>query len=244
MSPTREETAPQGDLRLPLPILLSVPHAGLKIPHEVEGLCILEEEDIIRDSDEGADEIYLPLESEVEAMVNTDVARAIADINRSEDDRGKDGVIKTHTCWDVPVYSKPPSQEVVQILIERYYRPYHTNLSRFSGSIKLGVDCHTMAEYGPPVGPDTGLKRPRVCVSNGDWTCPKGWIECLANCFADEFETEVSINQPFKGGHIIRSHAKEMPWVQIELSRERFLSNEGKRDCVLKALTMWYKKIS
>lgn len=228
---------------MPLPILLSVPHAGLKIPNEVADFCILQEKDIIRDGDEGADEIYLPLESEVGAMVITEVARAIVDMNRSEDDRRKDGIIKTHTCWDIPVYSKVPSQEVIQTLIERYYRLYHTDLSRLSVSTKLGVDCHTMAEYGPPVGPDPGLKRPRVCLSNAEGTCSKEWIDSLASCFADTFETEVSINNPFKGGYIIRSHAKERPWIQLELSRERFLSDKEKGVRVLKALTMWYKKM-
>jgi formiminoglutamase len=228
---------------MPLPILLSVPHAGLKIPNEVADLCILQEEDIIKDGDEGADEIYLPMESEVGAMVNTVVARAIVDMNRSENDIRKDGVIKTHTCWNVPIYSKAPSQEVVQTLIERYYRSYHADLSRLSVSAKLGIDCHTMAEYGPPVGPDPGRKRPRICLSNGDLTCSKGWIDSLASCFADIFQTEVSINNPFKGGHIIRSHAKEMPWIQLELSRERFLSNNEKSDRVLKALKMWFKRL-
>ena len=60
-----------------LSILLSVPHAGVNIPQEVEDICMLNEEDIRRDGDEGADQIYFPLESEVEAMVTTEVARAI-----------------------------------------------------------------------------------------------------------------------------------------------------------------------
>jgi len=74
-----------------LPLLLSIPHAGLLIPTEVKDSCILSMEDIIEDSDEGAAEIYLPLQKEVSALVTTDVARAVLDINRAEDDRGKDG---------------------------------------------------------------------------------------------------------------------------------------------------------
>ena len=78
-----------------LPFLVSVPHAGLSVPPEVEGLCILEEQDIIEDGDEGAAEIYYPLKDQVTAFVFTDIARAIVDMNRREDDRTKDGVVKT-----------------------------------------------------------------------------------------------------------------------------------------------------
>ena len=72
-----------------LPFLLSVPHAGLTVPTEVEEICILSEEDIIKDGDEGAAQIYLPLENHVSALVTTDIARAILDMNRSQEDRRK-----------------------------------------------------------------------------------------------------------------------------------------------------------
>jgi hypothetical protein len=56
------------------------------------------------------------------------------------------------------------------------------------------------------------------------------------------FERDVSINHPFKGGYIVRSHAKELPWIQLELSRVPFCSNEEKSAMVLEALKGWCKK--
>ena len=226
-----------------LPVLISVPHAGLEIPTEVKDLCILGKQDIIKDGDEGAAEIYLPLKKEVSAIVTTDVARAIIDMNRSEDDRRKDGIIKTHTCWNVPVYGRFPSEENIKRLILKYHRPYHSDLSRLVRGARLGVDCHTMAAEGPPVGPDPGVRRPRICLSNGDGTCPWEWMKSLAECFKKVFKTEIAINQPFKGGYIIRSHARELPWVQVELSREDFLSNKGKSEAVLQALADWCNRL-
>jgi formiminoglutamase len=223
-----------------LPLLLSVPHAGLLIPDEVKELVTLSEQDIIEDGDKGAAEIYWPLEREVAAFVTTKVARAIVDMNRAEDDRRQDGIVKTHTCWNVPVYGEPLSEELVQILLERYYRPYHAKLSNFPNGIKLGIDCHTMAAEGPPVGPDPGKTRPEICLSNADRTCPQDWLESLAECFGEAFESEVSINDPFKGGYIIRSHASELPWVQLELSRAPFLSNREKSERVIEALRQWH----
>ena len=89
-----------------LPLLLSLPHAGLRVPDEVAHLCTLTEREIAEDGDEGAAAIY-DLAGDVDAFVTTDVARAIVDLNRAVDDRRRDGVVKTHTCWDVPIYREP-----------------------------------------------------------------------------------------------------------------------------------------
>jgi len=51
--------------------------------------------------------------------------------------------------------------------------------------------------------------------------------DCVAN---------VSVNEPFEGGHIIRAHCREIPWMQLELSRARFLPIEEKRRRLLDAL--------
>ncbi|MCP4230342.1 MAG: N-formylglutamate amidohydrolase, partial [bacterium] len=67
-----------------LPLLLSVPHGGVNVPPEVRDYCILTEEEIIVDGDEGASEIYWPLEEHVAAFIKTDIARAILDMNRRE----------------------------------------------------------------------------------------------------------------------------------------------------------------
>jgi formiminoglutamase len=222
-----------------LPLLLSVPHAGRRVPPEVSRLCLLSDREIEEDGDVGAAEIY-DLQAEVPAYVTTDIARAVVDMNRSVEDRRADGVVKTHTCWNVPVYREPLSEHTVRELLDRYYHPYHSRLRELAGSeLRLAVDCHTMAAVGPPVGPDPGRERPRVCLSNGDGTCPEAWIAALRDCFEDAFGRAVKINDPFKGGHITRSHAKEMYWVQLEISRAPFETNDEKRSSVLAALRSW-----
>jgi formiminoglutamase len=222
-----------------LPLLVSVPHAGLRVPTEVEACFALTPDQIIADGDEGAAEVY-ELESEVVAFVTTDIARAIVDCNRAEDDRRADGVVKTHTCWNVPVYRAFPSERVIESLLATYHRPYHRKLSECaSEEVLLGVDCHTMAEHGPPIGPDQGCERPHVCISNADGTCRADWVESLARSLECFFGPSVAINHPFKGGHIIRAHAAEAPWVQLELSRAPFMTNSEKRACLINALGEW-----
>jgi len=212
-----------------------VPHAGLDVPQEVADLCILTPQQIVEDGDEGAAEIYA-IESEVEAFVTTSVARAIVDMNRAEDDRSKDGVVKTHTCWDIPVYKSPLPDESIEHLLASHHRPYHARLTELSsGAARLGVDCHTMVAFGPPVAPDPGTERPWVCLSNAGGTCPEEWMARLRRCFEKAFEGKVRVNHPFRGGYIIRTHAAEMPWIQLEISRAPFLPNSEKRRRVLQA---------
>jgi len=219
-----------------MPLLVSVPHAGTEVPAEARPHCVLTEQEIIDDGDVGARAIYA-LADEVRGFVTTCVARAIVDLNRAEHDRRKDGVVKTHTCWEVPVYRAPLPEEVVETLLARHYRPYHRRLTELAGTgPTLAIDCHTMAAYGPPVGPDPGVERPWICLSNADGTCSAEWIRLLASCLERAFDHEVSINHPFRGGFITRSHAAEMPWVQLELSRAPFMSDEQKRARVLEAL--------
>ena len=223
-----------------LPLLISVPHAGLSVPPEVEHLNQLTLQEIARDGDEGAGAIYAALENKAASFVTTDIARAFVDLNRSEDDIRKDGVVKSHTCWDIPIYSQPLTPALIEILMERYHRPYHRRLTALAETgMLLGVDCHTMAAHGPPVGPDPGVERPQVCLGNADGTCPSDWMASLQACFQQRFPGAVTINNPFSGGYITRYHGREMPWVQLELSRGHFADDSQKSRWVVNALSAW-----
>jgi N-formylglutamate amidohydrolase len=58
----------------------------------------------------------------------------------------------------------------------------------------------------------------------------------LKQSFTRTFGERVSVNAPFQGGYITRTHAAELPWVQLELSRGAFRSSQEKREAVLEAL--------
>lgn len=221
-----------------LPLLISVPHAGRRIPPKVAPICCLTPEQILKDGDEGAGSVYA-IENLVEAFVTTDIPRAIVDVNRAEDDRRADGVVKTRTIFSEPVYTQPPGEEVIESLLEHYYRPYHARLRTMATKVVLGLDCHTMVATAPTISADAGAVRPAICLSNADGTCPEAWFERLARELENAFEIAVSRNSPFKGGYIIRSHAVELPWMQLELSRAPFLPIEEKHRRLVAALTNW-----
>lgn len=219
-----------------LPLCASLPHAGLARPPEVGQRPILTDEDIARDGDEGAAAIYAPLLEAAAVSVTTPIARAFVDMNRAEPDRNKDGVVKTHTCLDVPIYAEPLPEAIVERLLTRYHRPYHAALTAAAARVRFGIDCHTMLAVGPSVGPDEGQPRPSICLANADGTFPASWMDALADFLSATFGLPVSVNRPFRGGHIIRSHASEMPWVMLELSRAPYLSEQDKGRRVLDAL--------
>jgi len=226
-----------------LPLLLSVPHTGLEIPDEVKEICLLTEQEIQEDSDEEADEIYFPLQTHVAGFVTTPVARAVIDMNRDIKDRRKDGIVKTHTCWNKRIYSEPLSKKQVRKLIDEYYVPYHEKLMKLSAGAVLGVDCHTMAALGPPVGPDPWKRRPYICLSNGGGTCPEETLMTLALYLEEVFGFPVSVNKPFKGGYIIKKHAPELPWIQVEFSRAGFMDNADKSSRLYSALKRWLARL-
>jgi N-formylglutamate amidohydrolase len=111
-----------------LPLCVSLPHAGLDRPPAIGARAVLTDADVARDGDEGAAVIYAALGAAAEARVATSIARAFIDMNRAEDDRRKDGVVKTHTCLDVPIYDGPLPEDVVEELLAGHHRPYHAAL--------------------------------------------------------------------------------------------------------------------
>lgn len=225
-----------------LPVLISLPHAGIEIPEEVKTLVRLNRYEIRRDGDEQAAEIYGPLKTLVAAFVTTDIARAFVDLNRAEDDRGADGVVKTDTVFNVRVYDKPLTADLIDVLLARYYRPYHARLTELGtgGGVQVGIDCHTMLEVAPPIGPDPGKPRPAVCLGNLDGrTCPGAWLDALADALETALGLPVAKNDPFKGGFITRSHASEIPWIQVEISRGGFMETGQKGRAVRKAFEEW-----
>jgi formiminoglutamase len=153
-------------------------------------------------------------------------------------------VVKTHTCWDVPVYRESPPPHLIEGLLDRDYHPYHAQLyHEISGEVRLCVDCHTMAATGPLIGPMAGEERPHGCLGDANGaTLPRGWMDRLAECFRTTFGDSVCVNSPFAGGYITRTHGRRRPWLQLELSRGEFLDHDGQRWRVLMALTEFCRR--
>jgi formiminoglutamase len=218
---------------VPLAILLSIPHGGSEIPPEIADRVIATPEEIFEDGDAFTREIY-DLGTQVDHVQSAAVARAFVDLNRAEEDRppkNPDGVVKTATCFDRPLYREPLDDPLTERLLARYHRPYHDALEHAArrGAARLGLDCHSMAAEPPPVAPDRGRPRPLFCLSNAEGrTCDDAVVARLAACLAEAFGCplrDVALNRPFKGGYIVRRHGRRpLPWIQVEMNRSLYLA--------------------
>lgn len=222
-----------------LPVLISIPHGGFKIPEEVAPLVKLSKAEIFDDIDPFAREIF-NLDDSVMALVESQVARCFVDVNRTPSDRPPqhpDGAVKLQTRSGLPIYDPPLSTELADQLISRYHQPFHEQLNRAKAiqGLQLALDCHTMHAVGPVQAPDPGQRRPMICLSNLDGTTSTmerlSWLgDCMARAFKVPRST-VALNKPFRGGYIIRSGYSEsrpdLPWIQVELNRSLYMEQSG-----------------
>lgn len=222
-----------------LPVLLSIPHGSDQVPEEAAPLTVLTDAEIFSDGDACTREIY-DLGDEVAAVHQATVARAFVDLNRGHDVRppkNPDGVVKSLTADRIPVWrdGAGPSDELADTLLERYWRPYHQRLEQLAllPQVRLGIDCHSMAEFAPAIAPNPGEPRPLFCLSNADGaTAPDSLLAELADALAISFDCNrdsIRINDPFQGGYITRWHGRNFtaggtPWIQIEMNRRWYLS--------------------
>ena len=242
------------------PILVSVPHGGWKVPEEIKSIWALSAEEAFHDGDPYTPQIY-DFNEKVNAQIVMEYFRASVDLNREPDNmapENPDGLIKSHTCYNELVYKNGiiPDDILKQVLIDKYYHPYHKFLKEtvIRKDIKLGVDCHSMAAVTPPMGgKDAGIPRSLICLGNlgdaeGKICPPHNRLSCdteLIQFVRDEFESvfrheDVDIEIPgictinipyeggyFEGGYITRQMGYEdIPFFQVEMSRALYLSKK------------------
>jgi formiminoglutamase len=229
-----------------LPIVVSVPHGGTRLPKELMPLCLLSPIDFVIDGDTWSRQIY-DVAQEVNGYLAADFPRAIVDVNRSPEDsppQNPDGVVKTVTVQGKQVWHDDVVQNdksLADQLIATYHSPYHARLHELcltKGAV-LGLDCHTMLA----ISPKGDQLRPSICVSNrgnkmaesvtGPCTAPAELVRDFAVCLKNAFHHEdlsVNINDPFFGGYVSRHQASQgpVPWIQLEISRGLYIADENK----------------
>ena len=218
-----------------LPVLLSIPHGGVKKPKELEGHLCITDKDQFDDSDPFVVEIF-NLGNKVERVISSEIARAYVDLNRSLQDfppNNPDGLIKSSTCYQKPIYlkGKEPDDSLKEKLIQLYYLPYHRLIQKSMKELdlQLCLDCHSMASTAPSISPDgKNKKRPLFCLSNQNGkTSSAEMIELLANCISESFQIDrngILLNDPFLGGYITKTYGNNpIPWIQIEMNRDLYL---------------------
>ena len=225
-----------------LPILISVPHGGYKVPRKHKDHFLPSMQEVLKDGDTWTRDLYR-FKGRVRYSVQCPFARAVLDLNRAKEDRppeNPDGIIKTHTLFKTPVWKHGLSEHATERLIERIYDPYYDRLLRLAADplLKLGIDCHSMMDYDP-FDEEAG-KRPLFCISNlggfkGEYvgeplSAPTELLVRLKDALESVFgEGCVLLNAPFKGGAIIKTmrDKSRIPWIQLEINRRLYLDESA-----------------
>lgn len=229
-------------MTIPLPIVQSIPHGGMEAPTRFRDRLAIDATDFYNEADLWADALYDFSQAATPcatlARVTTPIARGIVDVNRPPDDlQNQDGAVKAISSYGRATFAPPLTDAEKTALIDECWRPWHDALAAAlvaaSGTARLLLDCHTMAQRGPSAYAHPGAARPAICIANlgdtngdprtkgklrGAVTAPAWFVrkagEIAAELFADlsmlepdeEAPPVVAINWPFPGGYIIKRY--------------------------------------
>ena len=159
------------------------------------------------------------------------------------------GVVPTRLADCGPLWKRPIDAAALQWRLESFHRPYHAALAaalaaaheRFGHAILL--DLHSMPSI--PVGqPGHGA---RIVIGDCFGATSGEWLVDMVMRAAGRLNEPVSRNQPYAGGHIIRTHGQPgqaIHAVQIEIDRGLYLAADRSPDpgCV-DWLARWFSDL-
>lgn len=245
----------------PLPIAIVLPHSGLAIPPEWSGRTQLSAAHLFNEADIYADQLF-DFREQVLIWESFPYARALIDVNRPDDDvtaayphlfRPGDGIIKRRTSYGQPVFlpGAEPDAALERQLIAAYWQTWQDRLAAIAADprIRLVIDAHSMAAFGPSHYSDPAQARPRFELANlgdgageveplrGRTTAPAALLRHMAGRLAACAEAlptltatgpATALNTPFWGGWDIWGHGgRRQPWVMVEVSRALYVGPQS-----------------
>ncbi|HYC02936.1 MAG TPA: N-formylglutamate deformylase [Azospirillaceae bacterium] len=219
------------------PLLISMPHVGLRIPDELRPR-LTREALAVPDTDWHIDRLY-DFTGELGASVlMATKSRYVVDLNRPSDDsalypgQSTPGLFPTETFEGAALYqdSQGPDAADKARRVETYWRPYHdrlrSELDRLVADHGYALlwEAHSIAPVLPKLFdgrlPDINLG------SNGGASCPAGVAGAVLRAAEGAGYTAV-LDGRFKGGHITRHYGRADSRVlalQLELSQATYLA--------------------
>lgn len=234
--------------RGPLPILLSIPHAGRDydpaiLANALQGRHALEAlEDPLVDQ-----LVRRTIAADFGAVIQP-VPRATIDCNREENEvdpaailgigpvpvgpraRYGLGLVPSRIHYHGQLWRRPINRAELTRRIEQVHRPYHqmiaerlSELVLIHGSALL-LDCHSMP-------PQPASRQIDIVIGDRHGTSAAGWISGEAARIVREAGFSVAINEPYAGGAIIARHgqpSKDIHALQLEIDRRCYLECDGR----------------
>jgi len=195
------------------PLVLSIPHAGVIIPHSERHAFLPDDESLARFIDEAVDwytdELYDVVEELGGTSLRHTINRIVVDTERFEDDelesmavRGL-GVIYTKTYSGAPL-RHPPSAIQREELLSLYFRPYHNALTELvteaveSFGYCLLLDCHSFGSIHGESPFYNSSALPDLCIGTHSHHEDRE-LTMLVRREGERAGMKVSLNDPYSG---------------------------------------------
>lgn len=222
------------------PLILSQPHAGLKLSPGMDVL-LTEEAATLPDTDWHMPELYSDIAKELDAtVISAQYSRFVVDLNRNPEGAslypGQDVTeLCPTTLFDAkPIYQKDQAPDKAEIEHRKsvFWRPYHAEIVRQIERIhrKFGYvilyDCHSIRSVVPRFFDGT---LPDLNLGTADHSsCAPEMIEELSTSL-EKCPFSHVLNGRFKGGYITRTYgcpANNVHALQMEIAQKTYMQEK------------------
>ncbi|MEJ0071057.1 MAG: N-formylglutamate amidohydrolase [Pseudomonadota bacterium] len=145
------------------------------------------------------------------------------------------GLLKKVTRYGEPMHERKLTVAEVQDRMRRFYEPYHAELMAMIKQTRARfgrvwhLSCHCMSAVGASTHPDKGRPRADICLGNLDGlTSSDEFIQHTKAAF-ERAGYSVSLNDPYKGGELIRRHGSPDNGVEsllVEVNKKLFMDTK------------------
>lgn len=226
-----------------IPLLVSVPHAGTRVPDGLADRFADDEVRVLPDTDWFVDRIYDFVPGELGGrLIVAEQSRYVVDLNRPAEGgalypgRDETTVVPVDTFGGRPIYragAGPDTEEVADRVAE-YWRPYHARLHAELDALRarfgyaLLWDGHSIVSRAPRFFEG---ELPLLMLGDAEGAAAD---PALSEAVLAAFEASglsFGHNHPFKGGYITRScgrPADRIHALQLETSQRGYMDEAGR----------------
>lgn len=227
-----------------LPLLISVPHDGRRVPPDIESR-MSDAGKLLPDTDWHVTKLYEFAKELGASIITANYSRYVVDLNRASDDVALyEGQLQTGLCPLKTFSGEDIYTGATQIdradRVLRYWRPYHEKiaqtLSTFCDEAGYALlwDAHSIKSHVPSLFDD---QLPVLNIGTWDGRSCGADITDAVSAIARSSDYPVAINERFKGGFITRHYGDpdhNVHAIQLELAQRAYMDEEtGQYDAAL-----------
>jgi len=220
-----------------IPLLVSVPHAGVRFPDELKSLFFDSVIDCPSDTDWFVDQLYDFVPEIGGTLIKANYSRYVVDLNRSKqgeflygDERKETALVPIKTFSEDAIYKgKLPDDQEINRRIVKYYDPYYEKIKLEIARLKeefgscLFFDAHSIRRFVPSIRKN---RFPDFILGDADSKTARISLVEKAKKLLEESEYSFSYNDPFKGGMLTRNFGdpkKNIHALQLEMSQDIYM---------------------